>query len=96
MKQVDRDKAERVRSAKVWLDKAEESFRSSSDVQGELSLLLAEAEMKNLRKNHGTGKNLMRYGAVATALLSHCFGWLWGKPCDTGRLGLPIRHRLRK
>ena len=50
MKQTDRDKAERVRSAKVWLDKAEESFRSSSDVQGELSLLLAEAEMKNLRK----------------------------------------------
>ena len=69
MKQTDRDKAERVRSAKVWLDKAEESFRSSSDVQGELSLLLAEAEMKNLRKNHGAGKNLMRYGAVATALV---------------------------
>ena len=68
MKQTDRDKAERVRSAKVWLDKAEESFRSSSDVQGELSLLLAEAEMKNLRKNHGAGKNLMRYGAVATAI----------------------------
>ena len=68
MKQADRDKAERVRSAKVWLDKAEESFRSSSDVQGELSLLLAEAEMKNLRKNHGAGKNLMRYGAVATAI----------------------------
>ena len=69
MKQADRDKAERVRSAKVWLDKAEESFRSSSDVQGELSLLLAEAEMKNLRKNHGAGRNLMRYGAVATALV---------------------------
>ena len=68
MKQTDRDKAERVRSAKVWLDKAEESFRSSSDVQGELSLLLAEAEMKNLRKNHGAGKNLMRYGAVVTAI----------------------------
>ena len=35
MKQTDRDKAERVRSAKVWLDKAEESFRSSSDVRAE-------------------------------------------------------------
>ena len=83
MKQVDRDKAERVRSAKVWLDKAEESFRSSSDVQGELSLLLAEAEMKNLRKNHGTGKNLMRYGAVATALVIALL-WL--------ALGQAVRH----
>ena len=83
MKQVDRDKAERVRSAKVWLDKAEESFRSSSDVQGELSLLLAEAEMKNLRKNHGAGKNLMRYGAVATALVIALL-WL--------ALGQAVRH----
>ena len=83
MKQADRDKAERVRSAKVWLDKAEESFRSSSDVQGELSLLLAEAEMKNLRKNHGAGKNLMRYGAVATALVIALL-WL--------ALGQVVRH----
>ena len=83
MKQADRDKAERVRSAKVWLDKAEESFRSSLDVQGELSLLLAEAEMKNLRKNHGAGKNLMRYGAVATALVIALL-WL--------ALGQVVRH----
>ena len=79
MKQTDRDKAERVRSAKVWLDKAEESFRSSSDVQGELSLLLAEAEMKNLRKNHGAGKNLMRYGAVVTALVIALLWLAWVK-----------------
>ena len=83
MKQADRDKAERVRSAKVWLDKAEESFRSSSDVQGDFSLLLAEAEMKNLRKNHGAGKNLMRYGAVATALVIALL-WL--------ALGQVVRH----
>lgn len=39
-----------VRSAKMWLEKAERSFDSQSDIQGELNLMLAEAEMKNLRK----------------------------------------------
>ena len=77
MKQTDRDKAERVRSAKVWLDKAEESFRSSSDVQGELSLLLAEAEMKNLRKNHG---------AVATAIAIALLGLALGQAARHGEI----------
>lgn len=44
--------AEHVRSAKMWLEKAEESFDKKADIQGELNLMLAEAEMKNLRKHH--------------------------------------------
>lgn len=75
MKQADRDKAERVRSAKVWLDKAEESFRSSSDVQGELSLLLAEAEMKNLRKTTAQERISCVTEPWRRLLLSLCFGW---------------------
>ena len=45
--------AEHVRSAKMWLEKAEQSFDRQSEIQGELNLMLAEAEMKNLRKRHG-------------------------------------------
>ena len=45
MGKTEHDKAEQVHSARVWLDKAERSFRSRSEIQGELNLLLAEAEM---------------------------------------------------
>lgn len=50
MGKSDKYMADRVRSAKVWLEKAERSFARQSDIQGELNLMLAEAEMKNLRK----------------------------------------------
>ncbi len=58
-------KAEQVRSARKWLERAEQSFDSRSDIRGELNLMLAEAEMKNLRKNHGAG--LRPKGKIALA-----------------------------
>ncbi|ERT58141.1 hypothetical protein [Megasphaera vaginalis (ex Srinivasan et al. 2021)] len=78
MSKADSDKATRVRSAKEWLEKAERSFNDQSDIKGELSLLLAEAEMKNLRKNHGAGQKVLRLGAFGTALfLVAAFFYLW-------------------
>lgn len=62
-------KAEHVRSAKKWLEKAEQSFDSQSDIRGELNLMLAEAEMKNLRKNHGAGLRSKGKFAVMAGLL---------------------------
>ena len=61
--------AERVSSARAWLERAEKSFDNKADVRGELNLMLAEAEMKNLRKNHGTGRKIRRLAAVLTALV---------------------------
>ena len=75
MDKAGQDKAEHVRSAKAWLDKAEQSFRSRAEIQGELNLLLAEAEMKNLRKNHGAGQLVMRLGAAVTALVITAAVW---------------------
>lgn len=59
--------ADHVRSAKVWLEKAERSFNSQSDIQGELNLMLAEAEMKNLRKKKR--RTLGKRIAIVTAAL---------------------------
>ena len=40
----------RIRSVKSSLDNAEQSFLDNKDIRGELDLMLAEAELKNLRK----------------------------------------------
>ena len=69
MAKSDNEQAERVRSARAWLERAEKSFDNKADVRGELNLMLAEAEMKNLRKNHGTGRKIRRLAAVLTALV---------------------------
>ena len=40
----------RIRNVKSSLDNAEQSFLDNKDIRGELDLMLAEAELKNLRK----------------------------------------------
>lgn len=77
-----KDKAEKVRTAKKWLSKAEASFDDNADVRGELNLMLAEAEMKNLRKNHDTGKNVRTLLALGVAIVLagavwQLHGWFW-------------------
>lgn len=70
MGKKDREKAASVRSARKWLEQAEQSFDDDSHIKGELNLMLAEAEMKNLRKNHGAKRQkVLRFSALATALL---------------------------
>lgn len=63
MAKSDKYMADHVRSAKIWLERAERSFDSQSDIKGELNLMLAEAEMKNLRKK----KTNWRYKSFVTA-----------------------------
>ncbi|MCH4166287.1 MAG: hypothetical protein LKF74_00125 [Megasphaera sp.] len=70
MEKSDANMAAHVRSVKRWLEKAEQSYDSKSDIQGELNLMLAEAEMKNLRKNHAAGHRLLRLGAATIAVLA--------------------------
>lgn len=67
MGKSDKYMADHVRSAKVWLEKAERSFNNQSDIQGELNLMLAEAEMKNLRKKKR--RTLGKRIAIVTAAL---------------------------
>ena len=51
MKRSQNDTLHRVRAVQSWLEKAEASFDKESEIKGELNLMLAEAEMKNLRRH---------------------------------------------
>ena len=70
----------RIRNAKASLDNAERSFRSNQEVRGELDLMLAEAELDNLRQKR-PGVSWTRHTlAVCFAVLvlaSGCLGWWW-------------------
>jgi hypothetical protein len=70
-----KDVAKRVRSAKNWLERAEKSFDEKSDIKGEMNLMLAEAEMQNLRRNHGVGNKIIRVGALLTAIVLAAGMW---------------------
>lgn len=75
MKHSQRDTVHRVRAVRSWLEKAEASFDEESDIKGELNLMLAEAEMKNLRKHHLVSRNWLRTGAMVTAFCLALGGW---------------------
>ena len=75
MKHSQRDTVHRVRAVRSWLEKAEASFDKESDIKGELNLMLAEAEMKNLRKHHPVSKVFLLTVAVMTALFLALGGW---------------------
>lgn len=69
MDKPDTNMAAHVRSIKQWLEKAEQSYDSQSEIKGELNLMLAEAEMKNLRKNHSAGRHLLYHGVAPIAII---------------------------
>lgn len=50
MAQNKRSVFQRIRSVKTSLDNAEQSFLDNNGMRGELDLMLAEAELKNLRR----------------------------------------------
>ena len=70
----------RIRNAKASLDNAERSFRSNQEVRGELDLMLAEAELDNLRQKR-PGISWTRHTLAACfavlVLASGCLGWWW-------------------
>jgi cytoskeletal protein RodZ len=75
LKHSQRDTVHRVRAVRSWLEKAEASFDKEADIKGELNLMLAEAEMKNLRKHHPVSKGWLRTGALVTAFCLAMGGW---------------------
>ena len=70
----------RIRNARASLDSAERNFRSNQEVRGELDLMLAEAELDNLRQKRSrfSWTRHMLAACVAVLLLaSGCLGWWW-------------------
>jgi hypothetical protein len=70
----------RIRNARASLDNAERSFRSNQEVRGELDLMLAEAELDNLRqKRQGISwtRHMLAACFAVLVLASGCLGWWW-------------------
>ena len=61
----------RIRNARNSLDNAERSFSSHQEIRGELDLMLAEAELQNLRQKRGgrIGWTRHTFAACAAVLL---------------------------
>ena len=83
--------AEHVRSAKMWLEKAEQSFDRQSEIQGELNLMLAEAEMKNLRKRHGLKVRAKLRVAAAMGIAVMAAGLWYAATRESPATALPVR-----
>lgn len=75
--------ARNLESAKVWIDQAEQSFKKDSDVRGELSLLLAQAELQRVREVNSSRRwhlkfPLLRHAlALTLAIAAVAGGWYW-------------------
>lgn len=73
----------RIRKVKSSLESAEQSFLDNKDLRGELDLMLAEAELKNLCRKKNVPWNWNRqFLAICSALLlllAGLGGWYVGK-----------------
>ncbi len=75
-----------LRSAKVWLTRAEESFDNNSKIRGELDLFLAQAELQHAKeaslfRQERHHPPLLRQAApfvLAAAIVAAGFGAYWG------------------
>ena len=73
----------RIRNVKSSLDNAEQSFLDNKDIRGELDLMLAEAELTNLRKKKDVPWSWNRQllaGCIAVLLvLAGVGGWYFAR-----------------
>lgn len=71
----------RIRNARASLDNAERSFSSDQTVRGELDLMLAEAELQNLRKRRDSRfswtRQTLAAGSAFLLLTAAGLGWWW-------------------
>ena len=89
----------RIRNARASLDSAERNFRSNQEVRGELDLMLAEAELDNLRQKRPGFSWTRRMLAACVAVLllaSGSLGWWWASAYGgnttsaAGLQGMPV------
>ena len=83
MKQSGRSLMQRIRSAKSSLENAEQSFKDNQSMRGELDLMLAEAELKNLRRKNSVpwswSRQLLALCAAFMLVLAGFGGWYWAQ-----------------
>lgn len=83
MEKMSSSVCQRIRRVKNSLENAEQSFLDNKDMRGELDLMLAEAELSNLRRRKDTPwcwNRQMLALCVAIAVAISCFGgWCYAR-----------------
>ena len=83
MTQAGRTLFQRIHCIKSSLDNAEQSFMDNKDIRGELDLMLAEAELKNLRRKKDRpwswNRQVLACCAAALLVLAGFGGWYCAK-----------------
>ena len=73
----------RIRSAKSSLENAEQSFLDNKSMRGELDLMLAEAELKNLRRKSDVpwswNRQLLALCGAVLLGIAGFGGWMFAK-----------------
>ncbi len=93
-----------LRSAKVWLTRAEESFDKDSKLRGELDLLLAQAELQHARETSLSRRErynipLLRQATsfvIAAAVVAAGFGAYWGLSERHAAVPIPLAAQEAK
>ncbi len=83
MTQPSRSVSQRIRTVKSSLDNAEQSFLDNKDIRGELDLMLAEAELKNLRRKKDLpwswNRHILAICAASLLAVAGLSGWYIAK-----------------
>lgn len=83
MTQPNRSVSQRIRTVKSSLDNAEQSFLDNKDIRGELDLMLAEAELKNLRRKKDLpwswNRHILAICAASLLAVAGLSGWYIAK-----------------
>lgn len=70
---------DRIGSVKNSLENAEQSFKDNQDMRGELDLMLAEAELKNLRRKKDVlwtwNRHVLAIGIASMVVFGGLIGW---------------------
>lgn len=74
---------QRIRNAKQSLENAEKSFQDDKGIRGELDLMLAEAELKNLRNKKGISlswnRQVLAFSIAMLLVIAGVTGWFFAK-----------------
>ena len=93
-----------LRSARIWLTRAEESFDKDSKVRGELDLFLAQAELQHARETslsrpERPRQSLLRHTAsfvIAVVVAAAGFGAYWGLSERNAAMPVPLAAQEAK
>lgn len=86
---------QRIRNAKQSLENAEKSFQDNRGMRGELDLMLAEAELKNLRNKQPTpwrwNRNLFAFSIAVLLVIAGFGGWYFARGAVISAEVVPVQ-----